>query len=101
MEENLPGVFNAAGLMVPSIIPLPMPFIDDVVAGTVAEYMVANVANPCVFGRQSCSPEGPTAPKCRQQNHGEMATAMPVQLAVLTVNAGASCRMQASRARKA
>ena len=44
MEEILPGAFNAAGLMVPSIIPLPMPFIDDV-AGTLAAYMVAKVGH--------------------------------------------------------
>ncbi len=41
MKGNLPGVFSAAGLMVPSIMPLPIPFIDGV-TGTV-EYMVASV----------------------------------------------------------
>ena len=43
MERNLPGVFSAAGLMVPepSIIPPPIPFIEDVAGIGGAEYMVA------------------------------------------------------------
>ena len=43
MEEGLPDVFSAAGLMVPSIIPPPMPFMEEV-AGAAAEYMVAKVS---------------------------------------------------------
>ena len=43
MERNLPGVFNAAGLMVPdpSISAAPIPFIDDVAGIGGAEYMVS------------------------------------------------------------
>ena len=42
MERNLPGVFNAAGLMVPdpSISAAPIPFIDDVAGIGGAEYMM-------------------------------------------------------------
>lgn len=44
-REKLPGVFNAAGLMVPdpSIMLPPIPFIDDD-GGSGAEYMVASLA---------------------------------------------------------
>lgn len=43
MERNLPGVFNAAGLMVPdpSTSAAPIPFIDDVAGIGGAEYMVS------------------------------------------------------------
>ena len=46
MERNLPGVFSAAGLMVPdpSINPPPIPFIDDVAGIGGAEYMVGSSA---------------------------------------------------------
>ena len=45
MERNVPGVFKAAGLIVPdpSISPPPIPFID-VEAGSGVEYMVASVS---------------------------------------------------------
>ena len=50
MEGKLPGVFNAAGLIVPepSIIPPPIPFIDDVAGIGGAEYMVAGERKPGV-----------------------------------------------------
>lgn len=43
-KRVLPGVFNAAGLMVPepSIMPPPMPLFIDVDTGCVAEYMTTN-----------------------------------------------------------
>ena len=66
MERNLPGVFSAAGLMVPdpSMIPPPIPFIDDVAGIGGAEYMVvlqrgevdganANIVAPTVLVRES------------------------------------------------
>ena len=64
MERNLPGVFSAAGLMVPdpSIIPPPIPFIEDVAGIGGAEYMVArqgggaeaaNIVAPTVLVRES------------------------------------------------
>lgn len=46
-KEQLPGVLRWAGLMVldPSIIPLPMPFIE-VVTGCDVEYISARVLHP-------------------------------------------------------
>ena len=44
MDRALPGVFNAAGLMVPepSIMPPPIPLFIDVDTGCEAEYMTTN-----------------------------------------------------------
>jgi len=103
MEELLPGVFNAAGLMVPSTIPPPpMPFIDDV-AGAAAEYMVASLSNPQPWPRPSRRTNGAGARWRPQQDPSGMATATATRAAgaVLIRTSGAMCRMQASRARKA
>lgn len=75
MEENLPGVFSAAGFMVPSIMPLPIPFMDDV-AGTAAEYIAVSLCRLCLAGRSSCRNYSGGARKRPQPKGGGMATMM-------------------------
>ena len=56
-KRNVPGVFRAAGLMVPepSIMSLPMPFIE-VVTGCDVEYITANYSPPRKVPRLSHRP---------------------------------------------
>ena len=105
MERNLPGVFSAAGLMVPDpsmIPPPPIPFIDDVAGIGGAEYMVslqrgevdganASIVAPTVLVRESA--------RSRVAVDGDNGYSRVMTECVLTRGPGASLS-HAGRARK-